>query len=74
VTLAFAGQVAAVEAPGNAIIRLLVSATGIAIMVAVSALLSWYSSTRVSFRLVADAADAKAEAKLASPVRPSEAR
>jgi hypothetical protein len=74
VTLAFAGQVAAVEAPGNAIIRFLVSATGIAIMVAVSALLSWYSSTRVSFRLVADAVDAKAEAKLASPVRPSEAR
>ena len=29
-------------------------------MVGVSALLSWYNSTRVSFRIVADAAEAKA--------------
>src|SRR6516225_3466148 len=59
VTLAFAGQVAAVEAPGSAIIRLLVALVGIAVMVGVSALLSWYNSTRVLFRIVADAAEAK---------------
>lgn len=56
VTLAFAGQVAAVEAPGNAVIRSLIALAGIAVMVAVSAILSWYNSTRVSFRIVADAA------------------
>ena len=61
VTLAFAGQVAALEAPGSAVIRFLVAVTGIAIMVAVSALLSWYSSTRVSFRIVADAVNRKAD-------------
>jgi hypothetical protein len=60
VTLAFAGQVAVVEAPGSTIIRFLVAVAGIAVMVAVSALLSWYNSTRVSFRIVADAAGAKA--------------
>jgi hypothetical protein len=59
VTLAFAGQVAAVEAPGSAIIRFLVALAGIAVMVGVSAMLSWYNSTRVSFRIVADAAEAK---------------
>jgi hypothetical protein len=76
VTLAFAGQVAAIEAPGNAIIRLLVSVTGIAVMVGISALLSWYSSTRVSFRIVADADEAKADAnrRVASPIETSEAR
>jgi hypothetical protein len=74
VTLAFAGQVAAVEAPGSAVIRFLVAATGIAIMVALSALLSWYNATRVSFRIVADAAEAKADRRVASPVRPSEAQ
>jgi hypothetical protein len=60
VTLAFAGQVAVVGAPGSTIIRFLVAVAGIAVMVAVSALLSWYNSTRVSFRIVADAAGAKA--------------
>jgi len=57
VTLAFAGQVAAVEAPGSAIARLLVAVAGIAVMVALSALLTWYNSTRVSFRITAEAAD-----------------
>jgi hypothetical protein len=61
VTLAFAGQVALVEAPGSTIIRLLIAVAGIVVMVAVSALLSWYNSTRVSFRIVADAAGAKAK-------------
>ena len=56
VTLAFAGQVAAVEAPGSAIIRVVVAVAGIAVMVGVSTLLSWYNSTRVSFRIVAYAA------------------
>jgi hypothetical protein len=77
VTLAFAGQVAAVEAPGNAIVRSLVAVTGIAVMVGLSALLSWYSSTRVSFRIIADEAGetkAQANSRLASPARPSEAR
>jgi len=59
VTLAVAGQVAAIEAPGNAVIRFLVAAAGIAVMVAVSALLGWYNSTRVSFRIVADATETK---------------
>ena len=58
VTLAFAGQVAAVAAPGSAIIRSLVAVAGIAVMVGVSALLSWYNATRVSFRIVADGAGA----------------
>jgi hypothetical protein len=60
VTLAFAGQVAALEAPGSAIIRFMVAVAGIAVMVGVSALLSWYNSTRVSFRIMADAAATKA--------------
>ena len=74
VALAFAGQVAAVEAPGNALIRLLVAVMGIAAMVAVSALLSWYNSTRVSFRIIADADDALARPvrSFAPPVRPPE--
>jgi hypothetical protein len=57
VILAVTGQLAAIEAPGNFIIRFLVAVAGIAVMVAVSALLSWYNSTRVSFRITADAAD-----------------
>jgi hypothetical protein len=56
VTLAFAGQVLLVGAPGSAFARFLVAVAGIAVMVGVSALLSWYNSTRVSFRIVADAA------------------
>ena len=74
VALAFAGQVAAVEAPGNALIRLLVAVMGIAAMVAVSALLSWYNSTRVSFRIIADADEAMARPvrSFAPPVRPPE--
>jgi hypothetical protein len=60
VTLAFAGQVAAVEAPGSVIIRFLVAVAGIAVMVGVSAMLSWYNSARVSFRIVADGAETKA--------------
>ena len=59
VTLAFAGQVVLVGAPGSAFARFLVAIAGIAVMVGVSALLSWYNSTRVSFRIVADAAEAK---------------
>lgn len=59
VTLAFAGQVVLVGAPGSAFARFLVAVAGIAVMVGVSALLSWYNSTRVSFRIVADAAEAK---------------
>jgi len=45
-----------VEAPGSAIIRVVVAVAGIAVMVGVSTLLSWYNSTRVSFRIVAYAA------------------
>jgi hypothetical protein len=74
VTLAFAGQVAAVEAPGSVIIRSLVAVAGIAVMVGLSALLSWYNSTRVSFRIVTEAEDAKVDSRLASPVGPSAAR
>ena len=59
VTLAFAGQVVLVGAPGSAFARFLVAIAGIAVMVGVSALLSWYNSTRVSFRIVTDAAEAK---------------
>ncbi len=59
VTLAFAGQVAVVGMPASSVIHLLVSAAGIAAMVGVSALLSWYNSTRVSFRIVADGTEAK---------------
>ncbi|MGA8899902.1 OpgC family protein [Bradyrhizobium sp.] len=62
VTLAVAGQVAAIEAPGSAVIRFLVAASGIAVMVAVSALLSWYNSTRVSFRIVAEVVEPEASA------------
>ncbi len=58
VTLAFIGQVAVVETPGSAATRFAVGAVGIAAMIGVSALLSWYNSTRVSFRIVADAAEA----------------
>ena len=70
VVLAFAGQTAAVDAPGSAIIRFLVAVTGIAVMIAVSALLSWYSSTRVSFRIAADAAEAKVslDRRFTSPI------
>ena len=60
VTLAFIGQVAVVGTPGSAATRFAVGAVGIAAMIGVSALLSWYNSTRVSFRIVADAAEAKA--------------
>ena len=74
VTLAFAGQVAAIEAPGSTIVRSLVAVAGIAVMVGLSALLSWYNSTRVSFRIVADADEAKADRRLVSPAQPSEAR
>jgi len=59
VTLAFAGHVAVVGAPGSAIIRFLVAVAGIAVMVGVSALMNWYSSTRVSLRIVAHASDEK---------------
>jgi hypothetical protein len=60
VTLAFVGQVAVVGVPGSFLVRLLVSVAGIVLMVGVGALLSWYGSTRVSFKVVADAADGKA--------------
>ena len=61
VTLAFIGQVAVVGTPGSAATRFAVGVVGIAAMIGVSALLSWYNSTRVSFRIVADAAEAKAD-------------
>jgi hypothetical protein len=60
VTLAFVGQVAVVGPPGSFMTRFVVGVFGIAAMVGVSALLSWYSSTRVSFRVVAHAAEEKA--------------
>jgi len=60
VTLAFVGQVAVVGVPGSFLVRLLVSVAGIVVMVGVGALLSWYGSTRVSFKVVAGAADSKA--------------
>ncbi|MDR3465998.1 MAG: OpgC domain-containing protein [Xanthobacteraceae bacterium] len=57
VTLAFAGHVAVVGTPGNVAVRVLVTVAGIAVMIAISALMDWYNSTRVSFRIVtADAA------------------
>ena len=59
VTLAFIGQVAVVGAPGSAVNRFVVGVVGIVAMIGVSALLSWYNATRVSFRIVADAAGAK---------------
>jgi hypothetical protein len=60
VTLAFAGQVAVVGMPDSAVVRFLVAVAGIAVMVGVSVLMSWYHSTRVSIRIVAPAADEKA--------------
>jgi hypothetical protein len=60
VTLAFAGEVAVVGEPGNFAARLLVSVAGIAVMAGAGALLSWYDSTRVSFKVVAGTADAQA--------------
>ena len=59
VTLAFIGQVAVVGTPGSVANRFVVGVVGIAAMIGVSALLSWYNATRVSFRIVADAAGAK---------------
>lgn len=59
VILAFAGEVAVVGASDSVLVRLLVSIAGIVTMVAIAALLSWYNSTRVSFRLVAAPADEK---------------
>jgi len=60
VTLAFVGQVAVVGPPGSFMTRFVVGVVGIVAMVGVSALLSWYSSTRVSFRVVAHGAEEKA--------------
>ncbi len=60
VTLAFVGQVAVVGTPGSVMTRFVVGVFGIAAMIGVSALLSWSNSTRVSFRIVADAGEAKA--------------
>jgi len=60
VILAFVGQVAVVGTPGSVTTRFAVGVFGIAAMTAVSALLSWYSSTRVSFRIVAHAAEEEA--------------
>ncbi len=59
VTLAFAGEVAVVGVPGSLVVRLMVSVTGIALMVGAGALLSWYDSTRVSFKVVARIAEEK---------------
>ena len=59
VTLAFVGQVAVVGTPGSVMTRFVVGVFGIAAMIGVSALLSWSNSTRVSFRIVADAGEAK---------------
>ncbi len=68
VILAFAGQAAAFEAPGSAVIRFMIAVTGITMMVAVSALLTWYNSTRVSFRIVADAPETKGDVAGASRI------
>ncbi len=51
VILAFASYVAILGVSGSFLIRMLVNAGGILTMIGVSALISWYNSTRVSFRI-----------------------
>jgi hypothetical protein len=68
VTLAFAGHVAVVGSTGNPVIRFGVAVAGIAVMIGVSALMTWYNSTRVSFRIVAHPAEViGANASVAAP-------
>ena len=55
VTLAFAGHVAILGVSGNPLVRMLVNIGGILAMIAVSALITWYKSTRVSFRVTVPA-------------------
>jgi hypothetical protein len=71
VTLAFAGQVAVVGAPGSVTIRLLVDAAGIGVMVAAGALISWYNSTRVAIQIVAQTADEQANFSGPAAERPA---
>jgi len=52
VTLAFAGYVVIVGNSDSSMARFLVTVAGTVTMVAVAALMSWYKSTRVSFRVV----------------------
>jgi hypothetical protein len=71
VTLAFAGEVAVVGTSGSAIIRFLVAVAGIAIMVGMGTLISWYKSTRVSFQIVTDPVDGQANAIAPPAGRPA---
>jgi hypothetical protein len=50
VILAFAGYVTVVGAPSSITAQILVPAFGIAAMIALSALVSWYETVKVSFR------------------------
>jgi hypothetical protein len=59
VTLAFAGHVAVVGTTGDPVVRFLVAVAGIAVMTGLSELMTWYNSTRVSFKIVADVAEEK---------------
>jgi hypothetical protein len=52
VTLAFAGHVAIVGLSNSPIARSAVAFAGIGAMMALASLISWYNSTRVSFRVV----------------------
>jgi len=53
VILAFAGYVAVVGAPSSATSQILVPVLGIAAMTALAALVTWYSTRKISFRAVA---------------------
>jgi hypothetical protein len=70
VTLAFAGHVAVVGTPDNVVLRVLVSIAGIAVMVGVSALMTWYNSTKVGFRIVTPKAGDDDDPAVASAVAP----
>ncbi|MGP8119913.1 MAG: OpgC family protein [Xanthobacteraceae bacterium] len=73
VTLAFAGHVAVVGTPDSFIVRFLVSVGGIGVMIGLSALMTWYNSTRVSFRVVSADAPPAAPAAAAPPRPPQDA-
>jgi len=62
VILAFAGHVAILGDSGSHLVRMLVNVGGILVMIAVSALISWYNSTRVSFRITVPRAEENAPA------------
>jgi hypothetical protein len=52
VTLAFAGHVAIVGLSNSFLARIAVAVAGIGAMITMASLISWYNSTRVSFRVV----------------------